>query len=116
MVRMARRSPTQELNSLRKYRVWAKPQQSIGPLVEAVRNALVARAGASAGLEDAWATLAPPELRDSGTVGALSAGGILTIKARSSVAKYEIDMWLRGGGEAALRNACTRTLRRVKVT
>ncbi|MFA6045399.1 MAG: hypothetical protein WC718_10480 [Phycisphaerales bacterium] len=112
---MPRRSPTQELSSLRKHRVWSKPELSIGPLVEAMRKNLAARANASAGLEDAWAALAPPELRDSGVVGALSAGGILTIKASNSSAKFEIEVWLRGGGEAALRSACTRTLQRVRV-
>lgn len=116
MVCMGRRSPTQQLALLRTHRVWARPQQSIGPLVDAIRKDLAARANASAGLDDAWARLAPPELLSSATVGALSAGGILTLRAANASAKYEIEVWLRAGGEAALRSACTRTLRRVRVT
>ncbi|MBI1189440.1 MAG: DUF721 domain-containing protein [Tepidisphaera sp.] len=112
---MPRRSPAQSLDLLRKNRVWRSPQQHLGPLVESVQREVATRANASAGLDDAWARLAPPELQGAAVVGGLSAGGILTIRASGAAARYEIEVWLRSGGEAALRGACTRTLRRVKV-
>lgn len=100
---------------LRRSRVWPKPEQSIAPIVESIRKGLAAQAHAGGGLYEAWAKFAPPNLVSSGEVGVLSQGGVLTIKATSASAKFEIEVWLRSGGLAQLRDACSRTLRRVKV-
>lgn len=112
---MARRSPAQLLETLRSSRVRKATPPTIGPVVESIRKGLAARADASAGLDEAWSRLAPAELREAAMVGGLSPGGVLTIRAQGAAARFEIEVWLRSGGLDALRQACTRSLRRVKV-
>jgi hypothetical protein len=49
-------------------------------------------------------------------VESISPGGIVVIKAADASAAWMLDQWLRGGGgEAALRAASTKSVRRIRV-
>ena len=68
------------------------------------------------GLTRAWSGICPPELAALSRVESISPGGIVVIKAADSSAAWMLDQWLRGGGgEAALRAASTKNIRRIRV-
>jgi hypothetical protein len=45
----------------------------------------------------------------------LTPGGLLTVRGNDASVVYEMDQWLRSGGLAVLRAACSVGLKRVKV-
>jgi hypothetical protein len=110
-----RRDPQRELEQLRRYRNRGGADLSISKAVESLTRQVVRQAGACAGLDSAWAEVVPAGLVGLTQVIRLSPGGVLTVRATDAAAAYELDQWVRGGGLAVLRQACRRTLRRVKV-
>ena len=68
------------------------------------------------GLTRAWSGICPPELAELSRVESISPGGIVVIRAADASAAWMLDQWLRGGGgEAALRAASTKSIRRIRV-
>jgi hypothetical protein len=87
---------------------------SIGAEVEKLRKAVVRRAGALGGLDELWGEVVPGELASLTRPVKLTVGGVLTVKGTDSSAVWAFDQWIRSGGLAVLRGACTATLRSVK--
>jgi hypothetical protein len=110
-----KRSPEEELARLRTFRNFKKRDLSIGDEVARIQKKFTRSAGALGGLDEAWASLLPPELGALSRPQKLTAGGLLTVRASDAAAVYELDQWVRSGGLAVLRGACKATLRRVKV-
>jgi hypothetical protein len=78
-------------------------------------KALSAAHGAVGGLDRAWEGLAPGALAQTCTPISLSPGGVLTIAAQDASARFALERWLKGGGEALVRQACAKSLRRIAV-
>lgn len=53
---------------------------------------------------EAWAGVVPERLRAAATLGALRRG-TLNVHVPDAAARFELDRWLRSGGEAALKKA-----------
>lgn len=64
----------------------------------------------------AWDEVAPPQLAARSGVEKLTPGGILTIRCDDAAARFEIDRWLRAGGDAELRKQSRAGIRRIKLT
>ena len=98
------------LQQLRKWRTRPDRDLSIaGPVREAAAQAQQ-RHDAGQGAGQAWDELVPPRLRRRCTVLQLQRG-ILTVRIPDAAARFELDRWLRSGGEAALAR---RGVKRVK--
>jgi hypothetical protein len=110
-----KRSPFDDLARLRKHRAPKKRDLSIGDDIERLRKQVARRAGALGGLDESWGELVPAALAAVCRAERLTPGGVLTVRATDASAMYEMDQWVRGGGLARLRAACSATLRSVKV-
>lgn len=64
---------------------------------------------------EAWADLVPGRLRERCRLMRLQRG-VLEVAAGDAAGRYEFDRWMRGGGLAALRDAATAPINRVRVT
>lgn len=109
-----KRSPAQQLETLRRFRN-AKPDRSIGRDVDAITKGVSRARAASGGLDGAWAELVPPAIAPLARVQRVTPGGLVTLAVRDSAAMYEVDLWLRDGGLAALRARCAVPVRRVRL-
>lgn len=106
--------PSQRLKSLREYRVFRERTVAVGPMAAALGaefKQLERRVGGVAG---AWGAVCPADLIKRTSVEGVSRG-VLTIRADDAGTRFEIDRWLRSGGERELVKKCPTTVRKVKV-
>jgi hypothetical protein len=102
-----------DLLRIRGWRNRADPEWSIGAAVGAAQAAVERAAKSGTVLEIAWREVLPPSL--IGRAAAVSlARGILTVRTSDASAKWEVDRWLRCGGERELCRAARVVIRRVK--
>lgn len=66
------------------------------------------------GVGDAWLAQCPEHLLDKTAIVGVSRGA-LTIRARDASIRYELDRWLRAGGERAVIAASQAPIRKVRV-
>lgn len=93
------------LERLRAWRVRTTDALSIGEQVEALARRLKRTRRDYAGLDLAWDELVPARLTRSDQFVSLSRG-ILTVRVPDAPVRFELDRWLRAGGELALRRRC----------
>lgn len=103
------------MQRLRAFRNVRNPDLAVSVPLDAILRECRKRVRAVGGLDEVWSSLLPGSLANQCSVHSLTPAGILTIRTPDAVAKYEVATWLRTGGEAALRAACSRPLRRVKI-
>ncbi len=86
----------------------------MGGEVEKVRKELEKRVRATGQLAEAWYELAPPELvdhaRPTGVV-----RGTLRLEVDGPAFRYTLERWLKRGGQQALLQRCSASVRRVRV-
>lgn len=109
---MAKSSPS--LRRLRELRVPREREAGLGAQVEQIRTELTRRQRGGGKAAAAWEVVVPDALREVSDVVGLSRG-VLTIRARHAAARFEVDRFLRSGGEAALSRAAGVAIRRVKI-
>ena len=90
-----------DLRQLRHWRVWRERDISIGDSIRqaAARVDEQRRAGRGAGAS--WEELVPARVRERCHV-VLVLRGVMTVKVRDAAARFEVDRWLRSGGELEL--------------
>jgi len=66
------------------------------------------------GAGDAWLAHCPDDLQEKTAIVGVSRG-VLTVRASGAAARYELDRWLRAGGERAVIAASQAPIRRVRV-
>jgi hypothetical protein len=93
----------QSLKKLRSWRVYPDRDVTIAKQVRSIVRDASAKQRHTGGATAAWEAAAPAQLRDLCNVRG-AASGILTIKVKTAAARFQIDRWLRAGGEAALRS------------
>lgn len=99
---------------LRALRNHPAKELSLAPLIGDAADGYKRRMRNLGSLGAAWRDLAPPELVNTSELVGL-ARGVLTIRAADSAARFEIDRWLRGGGEIELVKRAAARLTRVRV-
>ncbi len=102
------------LNRLRVLRVARTKDTALGPEFERMRADLSRRRRSGGGAEAVWEVVVPDALREKAEVVGLSRG-VLRVRARHASARFELDRFLRSGGEAALIRAATVAIKRVRV-
>jgi hypothetical protein len=102
---------------LLRVRGWRNPRSRDLSIVAAVGDARVAAERASrstSSLDRAWAAACPAEL--AGRAWPLScARGVLTVRVSDAAARWELDRWLRSGGERELARAARVAIRRTRL-
>jgi hypothetical protein len=101
------------LENLRGWRNRPDRDLTIGAEIETLLAQARRASRAVEGLADRWSDLIPMDMRGVARPVAFQRG-VLTVEVRDSAARFILDRWLRGGGEAALRGACP-GLRRVRL-
>lgn len=86
----------------------------MGGEVEKVRKELEKRVRATGQLAEAWYELAPPQLVDHARPTGV-ARGTLRLEVDAPVFRYRLERWLKGGGQRALLERCSSSVRRVRV-
>lgn len=102
------------LDQLRARRARPQPKWSIDGLIDAVEKDSRKRQRNLGELIELWERLLPPEVARQTKLQTFRAG-VLTVIVETSPARFELDRALRGGLEAALRQAFRGSLVRVKV-
>lgn len=108
-------NPAQRLKSLRERRVFRDRTASVGPIADALGADLKRLERRIGGVAGAWTATCPPELIRRTSVEGISRG-VLTIRVDDAGTRFEIDRWLRSGGERELVKKCPTTVRKVRVT
>jgi hypothetical protein len=108
------RRANQELLRVRRWRNPREKDLSIAAAVGEASGAVERASRSCTALDRAWAEVLPREL--AGRAWPLScARGVLTARASDGGARWELDRWLRSGGEQALAKAARVGIRRVKL-
>ncbi len=108
-----RRAATNHIERLRGWRV-RTPHNDISGLVADLEKSLVRAQRAAAKVEASMPLALPVALRGRGHVKTI-ARGVITLAAKDAAAKYELEQWLRSGGETELLRACTVPAKRVRI-
>ncbi len=112
---MRNQPPDRLLKRLREWRVAPERDLTLGAPLGEFANEIKRRRRSMGSLGAMWQQLAPPELVERTSLISLSRG-VLTVRCDDSACKFEIDRWLRAGGEIELiKHAATR-LNRVRLT
>jgi hypothetical protein len=104
----------QRIERLRAWRASPVPDVSLrDPLASAARE-FKRQARTFGSLGSAWTALAPEGVGDRAALVSL-ARGVLTVRCEDAATRFELDRWLRGGGETALISRASAKVNRVKL-
>ncbi len=106
--------PVQQLKLLREHRVFRERTVAVGPMAAALGADFKRLERKIGGVAGAWAEVCPPDLVKRTMVEGVSRG-VLHIRADDAGTRFEIDRWLRSGGERELVKKCPTTVRKVRV-
>lgn len=106
--------PGKRLSSLRECRVFRDRASPIGQLMQRAGIELKALERRLGGTTDAWSAACPKDLVGRTSIVGLSRG-VLTIRADDAAVRFEIDRWLRTGGDREFLKRCPTTVRKVKI-
>jgi hypothetical protein len=95
-----RERPT-DLKQLRRWRIRREYDISIGASVRDAAARVDEQRKAGRGAGESWEQLVPERVRGRCHV-VLVHRGVMTVKVRDAAARFEIDRWLRSGGELEL--------------
>lgn len=79
-----------------------------------IGKGIARRARAVGAVAGAWEVCVPDELREQSELLSFT-GGVVKVGVPNSAARYRMDRWLRGGGEALLRRQAKAPVTRVRV-
>lgn len=106
-------------HQLAKLRAQSAARDRVGRDLGGVMDAMQRRFGRDArrfaGVGEAWCSMCPGHLLDRTAILGLSRGE-LRIAVADSAAMYELDRYLRGGGEAALARTSSAPMHRVRLS
>lgn len=101
------------LERLRKWRNKPEPAWGLGTELAAIGKTIRKQGRTFGAVGGAWAGVVPAGLAArSGLVSLLR--GVLTVRVPNASVKYELDGWLRAGGELELIKRCPAGLTRVR--
>ena len=116
MARARPKNPDQlaGIQRVREARVRPMRDQSLAREMDrALREAALLRR-AVGGCADAWSRVVPPPLLDRTSLVGVSKG-VLTVRVPDAATRFELDRFLRSGGQKSLVASCRTTLNRVRL-
>jgi hypothetical protein len=106
--------PARRLDRLRESRVRPDRAVALGALVREASDEFRRAARRAGGAGAAWAEACPAALAARTAVDGVSRG-VLTIHADDAPTRFEVDRWLRAGGEREVVRRCPATVRKIRV-
>lgn len=103
-----------DLQRLRRYRTRSDADLSIGGVLGTTFRQLQRQTSAAGSLEAAWGSVVPPTLAMRTRIASMSRG-VLTIQTSDAAARYQLDRFLRAGGEAELLRRSPVPIRRIRL-
>ena len=103
-----------QFDQLRQWRNRPEPDLTLANLMGGIAADLKRRERSMGDVAGAFTRLAPAPLRAGATLATLSRGTLL-IRQPNAALRFQLDRWLRDGGELALVKACPTRLTRVKL-
>lgn len=103
-----------ELERLRQQRARTPRDAGVAPLLTSMADQLKRSQRAVGASAEAWLSVCPPALAQRCSILGLSRGE-LRIAVANAAARFEVDRWLRSGGEKLLVDSARTTIRRVKL-
>src|SRR4051812_29541263 len=110
----ARTNHAAALERLRANRNWPERDLSVSGVVASQKKALAKQHRELAGLWAAWAAGVPARLVERTTVVGVSRG-VLTVRVADAAARFELDRFLRSGGEIELVRRAPIGVRKIKL-
>lgn len=111
------RSTSSAIDELKRLRTLRAPRERDLTIAAAVKDAerdARKKARATGGIGAAWESAAPAALVSRALPVSLTRG-VLTIRAADAAARFELDRWLRSGGEITLARAAGVAIKRTKI-
>ena len=107
--------PSDDLRRLRSLRNPRDRDLSIGAVVRTAEKELRKKVKSLGGVADAWDTVVPLTLARRCRLVSLSRG-VLSVQVADSSARFELDRFLRAGGEAELVRRARAAIKRIKLS
>jgi hypothetical protein len=104
-----------DLQRLRGFRNWQHPNTHLSQLIRDACRSVERQHSAAGGIAEAWAEILPPHLTRQAQIVSL-ARGTLTVRTADASTRYQIDRFLRSGGQAELARRAKVAVTRVKFT
>ncbi len=101
-----------QLRQLRQWRAARERDVSIGASIREATARVDEQRRAAGGAGESWEALVPARVRERCRV-VLVLRGVMTVQVRDAAARFEVDRWLRSGGELELVKRAG--IKRVKV-
>lgn len=105
-------SDARQLERLRRLRVESRPDPGLGPEFERAAASLRRSETGVGRIAGAWEAVCPRELIERTRIARFS-GGVVTIIVPDAAARYELDRFLRSGGERAFIEASPTPVRKI---
>ncbi len=102
------------LARVREARVRVRSDQTLAAEMDRAMHDAARQRRANVGCADAWARVVPPELLGKTALGGVSRG-VLTVRVPDGATRFQLDRFLRSGGQRAFVSACSASLRQVKI-
>lgn len=100
---------------LRQARIRPNWDRSLAPeMVRAIREAVALRR-ATSGCAEAWTKVIPASILARTALEGISRG-VLTVRVPDAATRFELDRFLRSGGQKLLTSECRTTLSKVRIT
>lgn len=99
---------------LREARVRARGDQTLAADMDRALREAGRQRRASGGCADAWAKIIPPDLIERTALEGVSRG-VLTVRVPDGATRFQLDRFLRSGGQRAFVAACSASLRQVRI-
>lgn len=110
----AGRGPIERLRLLRESRVWADRAKPIGAILRDTSEEIERSARRLRGAGGAWHESCPERLALRTRVLGLHRG-VLTIGADDASTRFEVDRWLRAGGEREVISSSSAAVKKIKI-
>jgi len=101
--------------NLRNWRTKPTPNLFLGPVIDKIAEQAKRTQRSAGGAFQALDTICPPKLREFVTSTSVRRS-VLTLRVPDSAARFELDRWLRCGGQAALIRAAASSIVSVRVS
>jgi hypothetical protein len=109
------RSLNQDLARLRQFRNRPDPDCALNTPLTALCRQIERQHRAAGGIGDAWGAVVPPHLARHAEIISFSRG-TLTVRAADASTRFQIDRFLRTGGQNELARRAGTAIRRIKLT
>lgn len=110
-----RPTPAAAITQLRRWRTRPDPDLSLAGVMAGQARTIQKLERSTGAAATAWTAAVPPALaRHTALISLVR--GTLTVRVTDAAARFELDRWLRDGGELQVIRRCVTSLTRIRLT